>query len=65
LNILVTGGAGYIGSHTVFLLAEQGHEVTVLDNLSNSVWESIRRVEAITGVTITKIEADIRNRELV
>ncbi len=47
MNMLVTGGAGYIGSHTVLELLEHGHAVTVIDNLSNSSAESIKRVESI------------------
>ena len=47
MKILVTGGAGYIGSHTVILLIEAGHEVVVFDNFSNASKESIRRVEKI------------------
>lgn len=49
MRILVTGGAGYIGSHTVLLLLEEGHEVHVLDNFSNSSPESLRRVAELTG----------------
>ena len=49
MNILVTGGAGYIGSHTVIELLNQGHAVTVVDNLCNSKEESLRRVREITG----------------
>ncbi|HET8709092.1 MAG TPA: UDP-glucose 4-epimerase GalE, partial [Candidatus Saccharimonadales bacterium] len=51
MNILVTGGAGYIGSHTVVELLQEGHDVTVVDNLANSSQESLRRVEQITGRT--------------
>lgn len=60
-SILVTGGAGYIGSHTVLLLLEAGHQVVVLDNLSNSSRESLVRVERLTGKTVTFIEGDIRD----
>jgi UDP-glucose 4-epimerase len=60
-KILVTGGAGYIGSHTVVQLIEHGFEPIVFDNFSNSSAESIRRVEQITGKTVTLIEGDIRS----
>ncbi|AWL11232.1 UDP-glucose 4-epimerase [Saliniradius amylolyticus] len=60
-HILVTGGAGYIGSHTVLQLLENGHEVTVLDNLSNSSRESLRRVENLTGGLIRFIQGDLLN----
>ncbi|MCB4752331.1 MAG: UDP-glucose 4-epimerase GalE [Sulfurovum sp.] len=62
MNILVTGGAGYIGSHTSLLLLEAGHKVIVLDNFSNSSSESIKRVEEITGKPIVLVEGDIRNQ---
>lgn len=62
MKILVTGGAGYIGSHTVVLLIEAGYEVIVFDNFSNASKESIKRVEAITKTSIDIIEGDIRNR---
>ncbi len=62
MNILVTGGAGYIGSHTVVELLEAGHHVTVADNLSNSSPESLRRVERITGASVPFYRADIRDR---
>ncbi len=61
--ILVTGGTGYIGSHTVISLIEAGHSVSVLDNLSNSSEEALRRVEKITGETIPFYRVDIRDRE--
>ena len=61
MNILVTGGAGYIGSHTCLELLNAGHSVTVLDNYCNSNPESLSRVERITGKTIARVEADIRD----
>ncbi len=62
MNILVTGGAGYIGSHTVLQLLEAGHHVTVIDNLSNSSVESLNRVKNISGVNdLEFIEMDIRD----
>lgn len=64
-SILVTGGAGYIGSHTTLALLESGYEVIVLDNLSNSSLESLRRVERICGKAATFIEGDIRDRALL
>ncbi len=60
--ILVTGGAGYIGSHTCVELLQAGHAVTVLDNFCNSQMEALQRVERITGKKVTVIEADIRDR---
>lgn len=60
-NILVTGGAGYIGSHTCVELLEAGHTVVVLDNLSNSSEESLRRVTELTGRNVTFIQGDIRD----
>lgn len=61
MNILVTGGSGYIGSHTIIELLNNGHEVVVVDNLSNSNRESLRRVEKITNKNITFYEMDVRN----
>ena len=61
--ILVTGGAGYIGSHTLVELLEEGHEALVLDNLSNSSSESIRRVSEITGKTVSFIEGDLLDED--
>ncbi len=60
-TILVTGGAGYIGSHTVLQLLEQDYAVVVLDNLANSSAESLRRVESITGKSVTFVQGDIRD----
>ena len=60
-TILVTGGAGYIGSHTVLQLLEQQYHVVVLDNLVNSSAESLRRVEKITGKQVTFVQGDIRD----
>jgi len=64
-SILVTGGAGYIGSHTTLALLEAGHDVIVLDNLANSSLESLRRVERICGKAATFIEGDIRDRAVL
>ena len=61
-NILVTGGAGYIGSHTVVELLESGYGVVVVDNLSNSNKESMNRVKKITGKSPVFYEADVRDR---
>lgn len=63
MNILVTGGAGYIGSHTLIELLADGHSVVVVDNLSNSSQESLRRVEQITGSTIPFYNLDVRDAE--
>lgn len=63
MKILVTGGAGYIGSHTNIELLEAGFEVVVLDNLSNSKTESLNRVEKITGKKINFIQGDVRDRD--
>ncbi|MED5239474.1 MAG: UDP-glucose 4-epimerase GalE [Pseudomonadota bacterium] len=62
-KILVTGGAGYIGSHTVLLLLEAGYPVVVLDNLSNSCEESLHRVMRLTGKELTFINGDIRDEQ--
>ena len=62
-NILVTGGAGYIGSHTCIELLNAGHEVVVLDNLSNSSEESLNRVQELTEKSLTFIQGDIRDAD--
>lgn len=59
---LVTGGAGYIGSHTLIELINNNFEVVVIDNLANSSRESLRRIEQITGHEIPFIEADVRDQ---
>jgi UDP-glucose 4-epimerase len=60
-RILVTGGAGYIGSHACLELLEAGYDVTVVDNLSNSKADALARVEALTGRKIQFQQADIRD----
>lgn len=62
LTILVTGGTGYIGSHTVVQLIEAGYQVVILDNLCNSKAEVLNRIESITGVRPSFVQADIRDR---
>ena len=62
MTILVTGGAGYIGSHTLVELLGTGQQVVVLDNLSNSSPESLKRVERITGKPVTFVKGDILDR---
>lgn len=59
MRILVAGGAGYIGSHTCLVLLEAGHEVVVADNLCNSKEESLRRVQELTGKSLTFYQADV------
>ncbi len=63
MTILVTGGAGYIGSHTIIELINAGHSVAAVDNLCNSSAESLRRVEQITGSTVQFFKVDIRDRD--
>ncbi|EAM5484912.1 UDP-glucose 4-epimerase GalE, partial [Salmonella enterica] len=62
MMILVTGGAGYIGSHTCLALITKGYDIIVIDNLSNSSYESIRRVENLTNKKIKFIKSDIKER---
>ena len=63
MKILVTGGAGYIGSHTCVELLNNDYEVVVVDNLYNSCEEALRRVEKITGKTLTFYEGDLLDRD--
>ena len=65
MAILVTGGAGFIGSHTCVELLNAGYEVIVVDNLCNSSQESLRRVEKITGKNVKFYEADIRDTDVL
>ena len=63
MKVLVTGGAGFIGSHTVLELLEAGYEAVVVDNLCNSSEESMRRVRELTGKDIAFYNFDVRDRE--
>ena len=65
MTILVTGGAGFIGSHTCVELLEAGYETIILDNLCNSKSESVKRIEEITGKTVKFCKGDIRDREFL
>ena len=62
-NVLVTGGAGYIGSHTVIELLAAGYDAVIVDNLSNSKEEAVRRVEKICGRKIKFYRGDIRDKD--
>jgi len=62
MRVLVTGGAGYIGSHTCVEMLQAGMELVVVDNLSNSKEESLRRVRAISGRELGFVQADLRDR---
>jgi UDP-glucose 4-epimerase len=63
MAVLVTGGAGYIGSHTCLQLIEAGYEVVVFDNLSNSHLESINRIQRLAGKTVHFVKGDIRQKD--
>lgn len=65
MNVLVTGGAGYIGSHTSVELLNAGHGVVCVDNLVNSKYEAVKRVEKITGKSVKFYEGDIRDRAVL
>ena len=64
-KILVTGGAGYIGSHTCIQLLSAGHDVVVLDNLSNSSVESLARVQALAAKKLDFVEGDILDQQIL
>ncbi len=65
MHILVTGGAGFIGSHTIITLIETGHSVVCVDNLSNSSRESLARVEKITGQPVKFYEGDVCDKDVL
>lgn len=65
MQVLVTGGAGYIGSHTCLELLQAGHEVIVVDNFSNSKFTAVQRVEAITQKAIAFKQGDVRDRDFL
>ncbi|MBQ3079460.1 MAG: UDP-glucose 4-epimerase GalE [Clostridia bacterium] len=65
MSILITGGAGYIGSHTCLCLIEKGYDVVVIDNLDNASDESLKRVTRLTGKEIPFYEEDVRNTDKV
>jgi UDP-glucose 4-epimerase len=62
-KILVTGGTGFIGTHTTVALQEKGYRVLIADNLSNSTIDSIQRIESITGIKPDFIKADLSKME--
>ncbi len=63
MKVLVTGGAGYIGSHTCVELLQAGYEIAVVDNFDNSKPEAVNRVRELTGKSFSFYEADVRNKE--
>lgn len=65
MNILVTGGAGFLGSHTSVELLAHNHSVVVIDNLSNSVVKAVKRVEEISGKSVQFYEGDLRDESLL
>ena len=65
MNILLTGGAGYIGSHAAVVLSEAGHQVVILDNFSNSHRVVLERLAEILGKAVPCVEGDIRDTALV
>ena len=65
MKILVTGGAGYIGSHTALELLKDGHEVVIVDNLSNSSEEAVRRIQTLSGKKVKFYKSDIRDKAVL
>lgn len=65
MNILLTGGAGYIGSHTAVVLAQEGHQITLFDNLCNCQGDVVFRIEKILGMAVNFVVGDVRDTELL
>jgi UDP-glucose 4-epimerase len=65
MNILVTGGAGYIGSHTAAKLLNRGHAVVIIDNFSNSHPETVKRIEQITKRKVTLYKGDVQDKTVL
>ena len=65
MKVLVTGGAGYIGTHTLVELVNAGYDFVVLDNLSNAKYEAIKRVEQIIGREVEFVKGDIRDKKIL
>ena len=65
MNILLTGGTGYIGSHTAVVLVDAGHRVVLYDNLTNSDESVVDRLEKITGARLPFVLGDIRHTDLL
>jgi UDP-glucose 4-epimerase len=65
VNILLTGGAGYIGSHTAVALSEAGNEVVLLDNFCNSKKSVLERLQKILGKPLPCVEGDVRDTKLI
>lgn len=63
MNVLLAGGAGYIGSHTAVELLNAGHQVVIVDDYSNSSPEAVCRIEKITGKSVVSYEADVKDKE--
>lgn len=63
MNILLAGGAGYIGSHTAVELLNAGHEVVIADDYSNSCPAAVKRIELITGKKVVSYEADVKEKD--